>query len=62
MPRARGPYSTIRSELKERLIASWEERDDYKAAANVFNIKISTIVYPPLSTRTNARGKKRRKA
>ena len=38
----RGPYARISTELKERLIASWEDGGDYLDAANVPNIKPST--------------------
>ena len=42
MPGGRGPYATISTELKQRLIASWEEGNDYVAAAAILQIKPST--------------------
>ena len=62
MPKARGPYSTIRSELKERLIASWEERDDYKAAANVLSIKTGRSIIRRYQQGQTLEEKERRKA
>ncbi len=39
---SRGPYARISTELKERLVASWEDGGDILEAASVLNIKPST--------------------
>ena len=39
----RGQYATITMEMKKRLVAAWEEGGDYVAAAQVLNIKTSSV-------------------
>lgn len=38
----RGPYQTVSSDVKRRLVSAWEEGQDYVQAARILDIKLST--------------------